>query len=334
MTTQNTQTTPELKNNALVVGVVYSHNLEIKTGTTKRDNKDIPYTKIRGSITIQTAENESHKIAVDINQQTIKGETNKMFAGYQTLMNELITIEDLSNPEKQFPEGTMPSRLKVVGEINKNEYYNDAGLQVYQQIKPKFVPNRLSPADEFKPEAKFDVEGVIVSRKPEIIKEEETGRFLLQLMTPTFRNPIEIDVVTPAEYKDFIEEHFVPNKTVNVHGVIKNFSKRNVTVVQGGFGQPNEIETWESVRELQVAGGDIFEYDADSTVNKAYSPEQVQKLFADRATFLSQQQEYHKNKAPKNNSTAPTNSFGANAFGGAPTAQQKQADAQGVAKFF
>lgn len=329
MTTQNTNTTPELINEVTIEGEVFSHDLEVKNqevivknnGASEKVKMDV----IQGVVEIRTAENEIHKVRLYSRAKTNAGDDNKQYAGYVTLMNELVTVKQIA--EGKAPEGSTPTKVRATqAKLDVSEFYNDAGqLKAYPQSQGRFI-NRLKETDTYTPRAEYDVEGIVGSVRAEIKNEEETGRMIIQLLVPTFNGAVELEFVAPAEYQDYIQTSFEPNMTVNLYGNILNFSEKTVIKEAGGFGEDKSKEKWTNVHELQVRGGKVYEYDEDSMVNKAYSPSQVNELKAKRAEQLAKAKAKAEEK--KAGGSKP------NGFSGAPKTPQNGGSKPPVGNFF
>lgn len=331
MTTQNTNTTPELLNSVTIEGEVFSHDLEVKNqevtvkvdGTSTKVKMDV----IQGAVEIRTAENEVHKVRLYSRAKKNDGGDNAQYAGYVTLMNELVTVKQIA--EGKAPEGSAPSKVRATqAKLDVSEYYNEGGqLKQYQQSQGRFV-NRLKETDVYTPRAEYDVEGIVGSVKPEIKNEEETGRMIIDLLVPTYNGAVELTFISPAEYQDYIQMNFEPNMTVNLYGNMINFSEKIVTKEAGGFGEDKTTEKWNNVHELSVRGGKVYEYDEDNAVNKAFSPEQVNALKAKRAEVLAKKKSDAEEKKANGGGSKP------NGFSGGAKTPQNGGSKPPVGNFF
>lgn len=308
MTTQTTTQTPELLNKVHITGEVFSHDLkienkEVNVNTDKGQVKK-KMDVIQGGITIRTGENETHNIRIYARSQKNDGGENGQFKGYKTLKEEMITVKEIAeNTGKQVSkfspeqlaaygedvkfEDIQPTQLKVDGSLNVSEYVNERGMQAFLQVQGQWL-NRLKDDEEYKPLAKYDVEGIVIKKRPEKKKDEETGRYFVTLLIPTYRAAIELEFVTSEKDGEYIEENFNVNDTVNLHGTIVNHSEKVVKVIPAAFGEDKTEVSYNNTRELRIKGGSIYEYDEDASTNKAYSPEQVKELQAKRNTYLAQ----------------------------------------------
>jgi hypothetical protein len=277
-----TTNTPELTNVATVEGEAFKHDLKIENKEISSNGEKRKMDVIMGSITVRTGENELHTVRLYSRELTTKGEKNKMFEGYKTVMNEMVTVTDIS--EGKAPEGAEPTKLRVNGSLSKSEYFNEGGFNAFLQTQGRFV-NRVKTEEghTFEPKATYDVEGIVISRMPEIKDGEETGRQKVRLLIPTYNGAIEEEFISREQDGEYIEENFEVNGTVNLYGAIINYSKKIEKEIEAGFGE-NKVEiSYESVRELGIRGGKV--YDEDS--NKAFSQEQINALQAKRNEQLA-----------------------------------------------
>lgn len=278
-----TTNAPELTNVATIEGEAFKHDLKI-------ENKDISGKKmdvIMGSISIRTGENELHTVRLYSRELTAKGEKNKMFEGYKTVMNDMVTVTDIS--EGKAPEGAEPTKLRVNGSLSMSEYFNEGGFNAFLQVQGRFV-NRVKTEEghTFEPKATYDVEGIVMSRVPEMKDDEETGRQKVRLMIPTYNGAIELEFISKEEHGEYIEDNFEVNSTVNLYGSIINFSKKIVKTIEQDFGDPKTETSYESVRELQIRGGKVYDEDNVKSYNEEHRKalqakrnEQIAKMEAD-----------------------------------------------------
>lgn len=327
MTTQNTNTTPELLNTVFIEGEVYSHDLEIKEIEPTVDGNKVKMTAIMGSVDVRTGDNEVHKIRLYSRSLTQKLESNKQYEGYVTLKNELVTVQQIA--EKKNPEGvTEPTKVRAAkGQLGAMEFYNDAGqLKSFPQTQGRYL-NRLKESDEFAPKAEYDVEGIVAGVANEIKNTEETGRVIVKLLVPTYNGAIEQEFVSRVEDADYIVNNFEPNMTVNLYGTIMNFSEKIVTTESAGFGEDKVVEKWNNVHELRIRGGKVYEYDEDVKGGKAFSPDQVKALIAKRNENLAK---LKADAEAKKNGSKKSDGFG----GGAPKTPTSGGSKPPVGNFF
>src|SRR6185312_9583961 len=107
MTEQIKKELKEGFNRAVVVGELVEKNLE-ETSYTRDDGTVVE--QIKGSISVRTGDHEVHQIRLRSNKYTNAGKENTLYKGYQTVVNEYVSVADLEkNPD------LTPSLVKVDG---------------------------------------------------------------------------------------------------------------------------------------------------------------------------------------------------------------------------
>jgi len=318
MTTQTTNTFPKFENTATIEGTVYSSTIVQKDDFKDKDGKN--YTALTGRIIVRTGENESHTVQYFVKEKTAKGEDNKIFTNVKTVVDDLVTIEMIS--EGKAPEGAEPTKVRVRGELALNEYYNDADmLQSQLQVRGVFL-NRVKPEDDFKPRAEYDVEGIVISNIAEVEGEDndETGRQIVKALIPTYNNALPIEFVSRKneQDKDYIENNFETGTSVNLYGKIVNFSKKIEKKIEAGFGEDKVEIKYENVREVQITGGKVYDEESE----KAITQEQFGELRVKRETALATIKEKHEAKKANANKTG-AKQVGFGGAGGVGTSKSK-----------
>lgn len=298
----------KFENLATVEGVVLESNMERKEFKDKDNN---PYFALTGEIVVQTGENETHTARYFVKEFTSKGDQNKIYTNVKTVLDELVTIQDIAQHPQEF-EGGVPTKVRVRGELGLNEYYDETEqLHSNLQIRGVFL-NRVKDEATYSPKAEFDIEGVVVKTVPEFDKDEnETGRMKVTALIPTYNSALPIEFISRAEDGGYIQDNFETGVTVNIYGKIVNFSKKIEVEKESGFGE-NKVETkWENVRELQIVGGKVYEEESPKTL----TPEAIKELSTKRNVHLAQvkerSQQRQQNNSNNNSSNKPAG-FGGN----------------------
>lgn len=322
--TETTTTFPEFENSANIEGTVYSSSIERKEF---KDQKGNPYWALTGRIVVRTGENESHTAQYFVKEMTAKGEPNKIYTNVKTVLDDLVTIEKISEDKALKESGVEPTKVRIRGELSLNEYYNDADiLQSQLQVRGVFL-NRVKEDQEFNPHAKYDIEGIVIKSIAETIDEEETGRQKVTVLIPTYNNALPVEFVSRPEDGEYIADNFETGTSVNLYGKIVNFSKKVEKEIEAGFGE-NKIETkYENTREVQITGGKV--YDEDS--NKAITQEQFKELQARRNTALATIKERSEQaKANKDKDKDKKAGFGQGASGAKTGGGKAKVDVSGM----
>lgn len=286
-------TNVKFENEAIVEGVVLESDVSLKEFTD--NNTGNKYKALSGRMVIKTGENETHTAQYFVKELTAKGDPNKIFTNVKTVLDELVTIQDISQHPQEF-EGASPTKVRVRGELSLNEYYDENEmLRSNVQIRGVFL-NRVKDDTQFSPKAEYDIEGIVVKTIPEIDKDEnETGRVKVTVLIPTYNSALPIEFISRAEDGDYIQDNFESGVSVNIYGTMVNFSKKIEIEKEAGFGQ-NKTETkWENTRELQIVGGKVF----DEENPKTLQPEDIKELSAKRNVFLGQLKEKSQQRSKK-----------------------------------
>ena len=251
----------EALNKVEVVGIAQESTLE------RKDMKDkvtgAPYVAIQGDVTVKVNEEESQVVSYFAKELTKKGEPNKNFKALTTIMSEMITIADVA---QGLTEGE-PSRIECQGKLSLNEYKgNDGEIKSFPKINGQFTPSRFKgEAKDFKPQAKFDIEGIVKATVAETDKDEnETGRLKIQLYVPLYGGKvIPLSFVTsealPQGGKDYLTDNFVSRASVRVYGDLVNKSIKIEREIESGFGENKTEVTYERTREFVATGGTLYE---------------------------------------------------------------------------
>lgn len=299
MTTQTTTPFPTFNNTANLEGTVYSSDIQLKE---YKDAQGNPYNALSGKITVRTGENESHVVQYFVKEKTSKGADNKIFTNVKTVVDELVTIEQIA--EGKAPEGATPSKVRVRGELNLNEYYNDADqLQSQLQVRGVFL-NRVKDDVEFAPKAEYDIEGIVIKKLDETAlvdgEPEETGRKKVTVLIPTYNNALPIEFISPVEHGDYIDDNFETGLTVNLYGSIVNFSKKIEKKISAGFGEDKTEVKYENTREILIRGGSVYDEENVKSINQ----EQLKELQAKRNIALANTKERSQQRQQNQGSNA------------------------------
>lgn len=281
-----------------VWGIAQESTLEVKEFKDKVTGQ--PYTAISGDVTVKINEEESHVLSYFEKELTKKGEPNKNFKALTTIKNEMITIADVA---QGLAEGE-PSRITCQGELTLNEYKgNDGNIVSFTKINGKFSPSRFKgEADQFKPKAEFDIEGIVKSLTEETDKDEvETGRLKIQLYVPQYGGKvIPLTFVTsetlPQAGKDYLQDNFVPRSSVRIYGDLVNKSKKVERVIESGFGENKVDVTYERTREFIATGGTLYE---EGVHKEVFDISLLKEALANRERHLATLKEQVKEDKPK-----------------------------------
>ena len=185
-------------------------------------------------------------------------------------MNEAVSVADVAQGK-----GEVATNVSVTGSLELNEYYSKTKvLQQFPQISGTYV-NRLDGEPNNK--ATFDVEIIVKSATEETDKEDNlTGRAIIHAIIPLYNKVIPMTFVVDAKGAQFVLDNFEAGKSANIWGKMTNFRKVTQIEKEGGFGESAFDEKVETLRELLVTGGKVYEEDSSQNFDKKLLKESLQ----------------------------------------------------------
>lgn len=310
--TTNTATIREAINSVVISG--YLKKKELRTG--KNDKGDY----ISGHLIICSGEHEEHRVDVMVNRLTKNGEENRAWKGIERVMNEYVSQAELMETPNNLAAAdaaAQATKLTTNAKLQLNEYY---GRDDQLSSSPRAKSNFFSRVEEnrYAPGARFDLEGFIISKKPEIKKEEETGRLLLDMVIPGYQGAaMPMSFVVAKEAAEYVDDHYNVGNTVRVYGNMVN-TVNVITTRKAGFAKAEESTQTTYVNELLIDNGEPEPYDEESP--KAYDPEAIRSAMRYRENeYLPDLKKRQQENSKKNNADAPKAGFAA-ATGNAPKA--------------
>lgn len=317
MTTEK-QVLRQASNKVTIWGTAQESTLEVKEFKDKVTQA--PYNAISGKLTLKTGEDETQVVQYFEKELTKKGDLNKNFKSLTTAMEKMVTLADIA---QGLAEGT-PSNLVCQGELGLNEYRNQEGNVVSNvQINGKFSPQTYKDEAPFQFKAEFDIQGIVAKdAEYETDRDDnETGRIKIELLVPLYGGKIiPLSFVTattlPQLGKDYITDNFTKNASINVYGNMVNINKKNVRIVEGGFGDSKEEVTYDRVREFVATGGSFYEEESKDVFDVSL----LKEAKANRERYLSSLTASE--KKPNAGGGAPAKQAG---FGTAPSTSPQTA---------
>lgn len=308
----------QAQNDVNIVGYLVEKNLEAKEFTNSTDGSK--YNAMTGTLSVRTAENETHVVRFFAKEFKNDGSPNGQFTGLQTVLNEHVSIADLKNSDN--PDAK-PDLINVFGGIELNEFYAGEALASRQQVQGRFAGRVRENADHT-PRAKFDIEGVVSKTIEEFDKNgEETGRVKVELLVPDFRGQITPLIFVVGENgADYARENFTNGTSVLVYGDIVNFREEKEKRIPMGFGEDKIEKTVTFHNEYLVTGGTIYEEGMHDA--KIFDVELIKAAGVERNKYLEQL----KTRSQQRNSTA--NQANRNTFGSSAPAPKPATNAPKV----
>lgn len=289
-----TNTLPQLTNTVEIVGTLQSIDLEESVAKTSKKKY------IKGSLVVASQSGDKvheHKISVFQMEKNKKGEVTKLYKGIQTVMNEFKSVEK---------HGEEADRIKVIGEIELEEYFNKQGEFVsFNKVKGTFF-NRLEAGDDQPDKAIASIEVVVKGFAP--VADTETGEILHHSVNAftvgygervvELKKAIISDQLHDA-MANLYEAGSTGRLTFRLNSFVEKIEKeaeQQEVSMSHGFGTEETVETNRvfdrRVNNLEITGGDLpFEEP------KALTPEQIQE--AERKLALAREElKANANNAP------------------------------------
>lgn len=165
----------ELKNLVTVTGQLVKNGIE--EFTTKKGDE-----AIGGVLVLRTADGSEHEINFYSNKY--KKDENKNFTSeesyfYKEYVKAINTLKDIEH----CTEGENPDIISITdGMFTDNDFKSNEKVFSNNKISARFI-NRIEPKDYDSTvlEAKFEVEGIIESITPEILKDIPTGNLIVMV---------------------------------------------------------------------------------------------------------------------------------------------------------
>lgn len=268
------------KNLSRIVGVLSEKALELKTGTIKGENGDIPCQIIQGQLAVET-DNGTFPIRVYSASKKKDGSENKMFNGIKTIMESYVSKVDAVKSEKE------ADVIDCNTKVNINDYVgNDGQVKTSVQIS---LNSARRVTGEVESVTDIDMVGYIGSIKPEMDKnDEETGRLIVNLMTINYLEKAEpFTLIVPEDIADDFNDIYEVGQTVELYCSLE---MRHVGAKQGtqaAFGRKAKVAQGYGVMELVVFGGEEpFEDDDDAEEKKCISSKTAKELMNERKLYL------------------------------------------------
>ena len=309
----NNTTLREAINNVSICGYLKKKELKLSDGKNGKF--------ISGYLVIATGEHEEHRVDVMVSQLTSKNEENKAWKGIERVMNEYVSQAELmARGVSEEDAKAQATKLSTNAKLRLNDFYGrDGQLASSPRANSNFF-SRVTD-DRYAPCARFDLEGFVVSKRPEFKGEEETGRLIMELIVPGYKGvamPMTFVVGTENNAASYIDDHYMVGNTVRVYGNMVN-TVNVVTTRKAGFAREEVEQSTTYVNELLIDNGEPEPYDPESP--KAYQPDAIRAAMRVRENeYLPAKKKEQEERASRGSAKpAPGNGFAA-APGNAPKA--------------
>lgn len=291
----------QAKNVVKIEGIL--SEIDIKEGSyANNENKTVEF--IGGDIKIkvnQKINGEDTVLEVPVHMFATKlkkdGTPNPAYASIKTVSTDLVSIAACGNEEQA-------DRVRITnGSIYMNEYPTDQGQLVsYPRIKASFV-NKIKKED-FKPEATFTVELVVLAKDYEVAADgTETGRYKIQCGLSQYGGVVDLVPFFGVNKGviDAISNYWDIKDTVQANGKLNFTSKTETYLTEVDFGEPIENTRTTNVSELIITGGSQTPLDGEFAL--PYS--EIEKGLVARKDKLATMKEKRLSKIKEKASPAP-----------------------------
>ena len=300
---ENKQETMKTYQKVEVAGRLKIMNLE-------KDKDDEKNNIIKGSITLQYGEADDQQVEVKVYKKELTN-GNSVAKSYEKLLDLMengVTVAkakelSLKNESETFSATTVRiyGRGDFVPELRLNEYHPEDGeYSSKPEVSMGFGNIAIDTVDPSNFKADFHMH-LFLHKIPrrEKIKDEETGRLIVEGMYVTYKNEVKplTFVVEEGEVADNMED-LEKGSTIEIFGDIKIARIVKTKTIKSGFGGKGRTEEEvKYVSELIISGGDFIDEDQKGWVDPAF----VKKAMVERETFLEELSKKASESKPKKN---------------------------------
>lgn len=286
----------QAENKVKIEGIL--SEIDIKEGSFQKDGKTVE--SIGGVIKIKVTQkinNEDTVLEIPVHmfasKTTNKGGPNPAYESIKRIEREYISIA-ASDEDKA-------DRVRITnGSIEMNEYYTQDGRLVsFPRISSSFISK--VKREEFKPEATFSAELVVLQKDNEIASDgTETGRYKILCAIPQYGERVDLVpfYAVSSGVINAVSQYWNVGDSVRANGKLNFTSRTEVTITDVDFGEPVENTKTINVSELYITGGSQVPLEG----SLSYDFNEIQKKLAERKARL----EERKNRNKTKQKTAPS----------------------------
>ena len=204
---------------------------------------------------------------------TKAGTPNKFYASIERL-GEMKSISSSSREEA--------TKIAFSGaRLNENLFKPNDRDEVIRSTRVNGRFFDVAKVSEYKPKAKFQVEGFIIKMEPEIVNDAETDRLKIQVATVGYADKVEIlDFTTEnGQVSEYIRQHWNEKDTVSLMGYVK-FTSQLVEAEskEATFGEVEPTTYTRTIKEFIVVSGSAEPKDED----EAYTENEIKTGLTER----------------------------------------------------
>lgn len=297
------------------------------TGILKKKELERKTTKdgevISGHLIVETEPGNEIRLDTYVNKMT-KGTAEKpsqessVWKNQIRVLEEYVSMTDLmKNGQDETTARANATKFSVRARLGLNDYVDrDGNVVSSPRLNAGFsFFSRQDAGTIVTPCARFEVEGFVIEKRPEMKGDDETGRLLLKLVVPGYRGLAQpMDFVVSKDASDYVNDHYEVGHTVHVYGDIVH-RVNSVTKHKAGFMKTETEVVTTIVNEMLIDNGEPEPYDMEN--QQAYQPDAI------RTAMRYRENEYLpevKRKAAEKKAApaAPANGFATPGFGAAP----------------
>lgn len=275
---ENTQLR-QLQNTVEIIGTLKSKDLEVRTS--KKGNQ-----YMSGNLVVQSVvDNKINETRVRV----FTMQSSKLFKGIETVKNEYKSIDEYGEENAD--------RIRVIGELRLNEYYNQQGnLVQFNEVRGIFF-NRLDKGNKQPDKAIASIETVVENFVEKTDKDGlPTGEYAVNGFTVGWGNEvIELkNVVIGKELAQSFMDLYQPGSTGLLTYKLNNYveveerqEEQNTT---HGFGSSEKVSSSNIIKNyvnnIEIIGGDMPFFGS-----KEYTPDEIAAAKKIRALKLQELQQ-------------------------------------------
>lgn len=254
-------------------------------------------TKITGSLTVKTSEDNFVRFFVNVNEKTKDGKENKTYAGITTVMNEYKSIADVGEEAAE--------KVRVSGNLNLFRNQN-TGQETITYSSNFFSRAKIDEKHPYNPHAEFSVEVFISSIVPETnAEQEETGRIVLNGWVPTYNGIEPIKLYAEDEIGAAVDSMFEPGQTVEFWGELINNRVEKITEIPVAIGKPRRKVETTFKNELIITGASEA-YEEGVSAEKPYEAATIKAAIQERENRIAEARAQQNSNASVQSSAKPS----------------------------
>lgn len=292
----------QAENKVKIEGIL--SEIDIKPGSFQKNGQTVE--SIGGTIKIkvnQKINGEDTVLEIPVHmfasKTTNKGTPNPAYESIKRIADEYVSIAA--------SDEATADRVRITnGSINMNEYYGSNGQLVsFPRINASFISK--AKKDEFKPEATFTTELVVLQKDYETKADgTETGRYKILCALSQYGGKVDLVPFFGVSEGviNAVSQYWNVGDTVKANGRLNFSSKTETVITEVDFGEPVENTRTINVSELIVTGGSQTPLDGDF----AFNFDEIQKGLTERKARLEAQKEKDMSRT-KQKAAPAANSF-------------------------